>query len=99
MPNHAAVAKAVYQSQFPNSDVSATVADGTLAIEVRDRAGVLIAVSERPITETAEDREVFEAELFTTAKRLKQQAIEAKGLTVRDVPVQPKPTPDTAGAL
>jgi hypothetical protein len=99
MTNHAAVAKAVYQSQFPNSGVSATVADGTLSVEVRDSSGVLIAVSERPVTETAADRETFEAELFTTAKRLRQQAIEARGLTVRDVPVAPRPTPDTAGAL
>lgn len=99
MTNHAAVAKAVYQSQFPNSDVAASVLDGTLSIEVRDNSGVLIAVSERPVTETAADREIFEAELFTTAKRLRQQAIEARGLTVRDVPVQAKPAPDTAGAL
>lgn len=91
MTNHAAVAKAVYQSQFPNSNVSAVVADSKLLIEVRDRAGVRILISERPVTDSAADEAVFEAELFTTAKRLRQQVIEAQGLTIRDVPVSPKP--------
>lgn len=99
MPNHAAIAKAVFQSQFPNSDVSTQTLDGKTIIEVRDRAGALIVYSERPVTETAADRETYEADMFTTAKRLRQQVVEARGLTVRDVPVSPKPTPEVAGAL
>jgi hypothetical protein len=99
MTNHAAVAKAVFQSQFPNSAITADTLNGTLTIEVRDAAGALTAVSSRPVTETPADREAFEGELFATAKRLRQEVIESQGLTVRDVPVAPRPTPDTAGAL
>lgn len=99
MTNHAAVAKAVFQSQFPNSVIAADTLNGTLTIEVRDSSGALTAVSSRPVTETVADRETFEAELFTTAKRLRQKAIEAQGLTVRDVPVAPRPISGEAGAL
>lgn len=99
MTNHASVAKTVFQSQFPNSTVSAEVLKGNLTIEVRDRAGALVVVSSRPITQTAKDREQFEAELFTTAKRLKEQVIESRGLTVRDVPVQERPKHPVRGAL
>lgn len=99
MTNHAAIAKAVYQSQFPNSTVQAWTADGKTTVEVRDNGGALICVSTRPTTETAADREAYEAETFATAKRLKQQVIESRGLTVRDVPAQDKPAPEVAGAL
>ena len=99
MTNHAAVAKTVFQSQFPNSEVSAFVAKGKLTIEVKDRAGALVAVSTRPVTETAKDREEFEAELFTTAKRLKEAVIEANGLTVRDTPVAERPRSRVKGLL
>lgn len=99
MTNHAAIAKAVFQSQFPNSVVSATTLNGSTTVEVRDNGGALIVVSTRPTTETAADRETYEADMFVTAKRLKQQVIESRGLTVRDVPVQERPAPEVAGAL
>lgn len=99
MTNHAAIAVAVFQSQFPNSTVSAQTLNGKTTVEVRDRSGALVAISTRPTTENAADREAYEAEMFTTAKRLKQQVVESRGLTVRDVPVADKPAPEVAGAL
>ena len=66
---------------------------------MRDRSGTLVVVSTRPTTETATDRETYEADMFVTAKRLRQQVIESRGLTVRDVPVADKPEPEVAGAL